>query len=380
MRVALVHDYLTQAGGAERVLAALHEIWPDAPVLTAVVDRDQLPGALHRWDIRDHLLGRNPPARRDHRLLFPFYPAIFRDLGRQLGEVDVVVSDSSAWAHRIGVPDGIPHVCYCHSPARFLWNDAAYLDPVGLPRAFRPLSAAVLHRLRRTDQAAARRVDRYVANSDAVAARIRGAYGVDAPVVYPPVDIERFSEGPDPEVEDWFLIVSRLVPHKRIDLAIRACQQVGVPLKVIGTGRQEAALKRLAGPGVTLLGALSDDAVASYMRRCQGLIVPAVEDFGITAVEAQAAGRPVVSLRGGGALETVVDGETGLFFETMTPESLAAALRSCMSRAWDTAACRRNADPFRRHRFGAEMLAIVERAAAFGPLRAPSRRRGGGRD
>lgn len=362
MRVALVHDYLTQMGGAERVLAALHELWPDAPVLTAVADRDALPAAWQAWDIREHRLGRNAVARREHRLLLPLYPTIFRSLGRRIGDVEVVVSDSSAWSHRIAVPEGIAHVCYCHSPARFLWNDRSYLEPAGIPRGLGRLPALATARLRHGDRAAARRVDQYVANSRAVAARIEAAYDVAAPVIYPPVDVERFREGNDPPVEDWFLVVSRLVPHKRIDLVIDACRKLGARLKIIGRGRQEAELTRMAGPDVTVLGALDDAEVAKLMRRCRALIVPAAEDFGITAVEAQAAGRPVVSFRGGGALETVVEGETGFFFDTMDAEALGAAWGAAAARQWDPARCRANAYRFRRERFQAEMLACVEQA------------------
>ncbi len=360
MRVALVHDYLTQIGGAERVLDALHGLWPSAPVLTAIVNPDIVPGHWNHWDIRTHPLARPALLKRDHRLLFPLYPAIFRSLGRQLDDVDVVVSDSSAWAHRIVVPADIPHVCYCHSPARFLWKDASYLDHTRLPVGAELLSRAMATWMRQGDWKSARRVDHYIANSRTVAARINSAYGIDATVIYPPVDVDRFRRGPDPQVEDWFLVVSRLVPHKRIDLAIDACRLLGKRLKVIGTGRQAETLRTLGSESVEFLGAMSDHEVADHMRRCRALIVPAVEDFGIAAVEAQAAGRPVVTLRAGGALETVIEGETGLFFGQATAESLAATLAGCESRDWNVERCRDNAARFSTDRFQAEMREAVD--------------------
>lgn len=370
MRIALVHDYLTQRGGAERVLQALHDLWPDSPVLTSVVDQAVLPAPWRDWDIQAHPLGQFQVAQRDHRLLFPFYPAIFRSLGRQIGGVEAVISDSSAWAHRIAVPVGIPHVCYCHSPARFLWNDSHYLEPSGIPRMLLPAPRGVAAWMRRGDVAAAARVDQYVANSAVVAARIQAAYGVRAPVIYPPVDVARFAHGDEQAMEDWFLVVSRLVPHKRIDLAIEACRQIGAPLHIIGTGRHEPALRRMAGPGATFHGALSNEDVVARMSRCRALIVPGVEDFGITAVEAQAAGRPVVTVRAGGALETVIDEVTGLYFDESSPASLGRALVLTSSRTWNPAIARENAARFAVERFQAEMMALLkrvigERAAIF---------------
>lgn len=368
MRIALVHDYLTQRGGAERVLQALHDLWPDAPVLTSVVDQAELPASWRDWDIRTHPFGRWPMATRDHRLLFPFYPAIFKSLGQKIGGVEAVISDSSGWAHRIAVPEGIPHICYCHSPARFLWNDSNYLEPSGIPKMFQPLPRGAAAWMRRGDIAAASRVDQYVANSAVVAARIQAAYGVRAPVIYPPVDVARFGQGDEPVVEDWFLVVSRLVPHKRIDLAIEACRTIGAPLHIIGTGRHEPALRHIAGPEAIFHGALSNEEVVARMRRCRALIVPGVEDFGITAVEAQAAGRPVVTMRSGGALETVLDEVTGLFFDELSAASLGRALLATSSRMWNPAIAREHAARFGVERFQAEMMALVRRVVAGGSV------------
>ncbi len=353
MRVALVHDYLTQMGGAERVLAALHDLFPDATVWTSLVDRAALPPEWATWDIRPaSRLSVRLPARQ-HRLLLPLYPPIFAGIGRHLSpELDLLISDSSAWAHRVVAPPGVPHLCYCHSPARFLWGDAAYLGPARLPRVARPALDAVFAALRHGDRRAAARVTRFLANSATVARRIEAAYGVVAPVVYPPVELDRFAADHGPP-EDWFLVVSRLVPHKRVDLAIAACERAGVPLKIIGTGRDEARLRATAPPGVEVLGGLDDGKVAAAMGRCRALIVPAMEDFGITAVEAQAAGRPVVALGAGGALETVVHGETGILFAEPTVDSLAEALWAVDHIDGDVARCRANAARFHPDRFRA---------------------------
>ncbi len=352
MRVSLVHDYLTQHGGAERVLEALHDLYPTAPVLTSVADLDALPPFYRSWTIRESPLGAMPGAVRFHRALVPIYPALFRAFARELRDVDLIISDSSAWSHHAPAPHGAAHLCYCHSPARFLYGDAGYLTPAGIPRALRPTTSAVFASLRRLDRQAASRVDRYIANSRTVAARIKAAYGREATVIYPPVDLERFRGlATSGEPADWCLVVSRLVPHKRIDLAVTAFTRMGLPLKVIGEGRAETALRRLAGPTVEFLGRLDDDATAHALASCRALILPASEDFGITAVEAQAAGRPVIAFGAGGALETVVAGETGTFFTEPTVESLVDAVDGLSRTRWDPALARTNAERFGLGRF-----------------------------
>ena len=359
MRVALVHDYLTQYGGAERVLAALHNRFPDAPVYTSLYAPDNLPAAFQDWEIRVSPVAHLPGAARTHRAWLPFYPAIFAQIGRQLRGFDLVISDSSAWAHHADPGPHVPHLCYCHSPARFLYGDRHYLGPARIPAPVRPAVNTLFSGLRTLDRRAARRVTRYVANSAAVAARIRAAYGIDASVVYPPVETERFRPKVPRPPEDYFLVVSRLVPHKRVDLAVRACTAAGLPLKVIGEGRSGAELAELAGPTVELLGPLNDDAVVDHLQRCRALILPGVEDFGMTAVEAQAAGRPVVALAGGGALETVVPGETGILFPKPSVPALISALTEAITVAWDTARIQANAARFNHTGFAEGMNAAL---------------------
>jgi glycosyltransferase involved in cell wall biosynthesis len=374
-RMAFVHDYLTQYGGAERVLEVLHALDPSAPVFTSIVDPRALPAPFASWDLRPSALNRVPGAARLHRGLLPLYPRMFRDLAPQLAAFDVVLADSSAWAHHAGTAPDTTLVCYCHSPARFLYGDRDYLEPARMPPGVDQAMTVLFAALRRADRQAATRVDRFVANSRNVAARIRRVYGRDVAVVYPPVDVARFAPaGADEDPAPWFLVVSRLVPHKRIDLAVDACTRCALPLKIIGEGRAAIALQRRAGPTVEFLGRLDDAAVADHLRRCRALILPGVEDFGLTAVEAQAAGRPVIAYRAGGAVESVVPWETGVFFDQPTPEALLRAIELFEARRWEPWRARGNAARFSAARFLHEMTAEVEAAVA-----AKARRRRTGR-
>jgi glycosyltransferase involved in cell wall biosynthesis len=363
MRVALVHDYLTQYGGAERVLEVLHSMYPDATVYTSLYEPGGVPDAFGRWDIRTSALSRVPGANRDHRIWTPLYPFIFRRIGEQkIGDVDLVIADSSAWSHHAQPASHIPMICYCHSPARFLYEDDDYLKAVRYPWPLRMLTEVLFRALRRHDQRAARKVTRFVANSEEVRRRIRETWGQEAVVIHPPIDVDRFRPTTPVQPEDWYLVVSRLVPHKWIDLAVQASTAANVPLKVIGAGRAEGSLRQMAGPTVEFLGELSDDEVVAYMQRCKALILPGVEDFGMTAVEAQAAGRPVIAAGAGGALETVIPGVTGLHFEPHNEAQLAALLKQ--DHDWDTEAIFANAARFRREVFEEKMRALVDEVVA----------------
>jgi glycosyltransferase involved in cell wall biosynthesis len=368
MRVALVHDYLTQYGGAERVLEVLHSMYPDAPVFTSLYAPADLPRAFSSWDIATSFLARLPGANRDHRLWTLLYPLIFRDIGaRKLRDFDVIIADSSAWAHLAQPAQDIPMICYCHSPARFLYGDDDYLEAIRSPRPVRMVTDSVFRVLRGVDQRAGRKVTRFVANSEEVRRRIRKTWGAEADVIHPPIDVERFRPSAPVAAEDWYLVVSRLVPHKWIDLAVRASTAANVPLKVIGAGRAKHSLRQMAGPTVEFLGELDDDEVVDYMQRCKALILPGVEDFGMTAVEAQAAGRPVIAAGAGGALETVIAGVTGLLFEPHNEAQLAALLKE--DHVWDTDAILANAARFRREVFEEKMAALVnEVVSRSGPV------------
>ncbi|HWQ12815.1 MAG TPA: glycosyltransferase [Roseiflexaceae bacterium] len=352
MRVALVHDYLNQYGGAERVLEALHALYPQAPVYTSIYDPSAMPPAYRAWDIRTSWMQRLPGWRRLFRAYFPLYPSAFESF--DLSGYDLIVSSSSAYAKGVIPPPGALHICYCHTPMRFAWRTADYVAREGLG----PLRAALglpLTLLRLWDVVSSGRVDAFVANSRAVAARIRRCYGRAAAVIPPPVDLPPFAPR---EPEPFYLAGGRLAPYKRLDLAVRACSALQLPLIVFGEGRDRAALQAIAGPSVTFLGHVSEERRRELFARCRAFIFPGEEDFGITPLEAMAAGRPVIAYAAGGALDTVVEGVTGRFFHQQSAAALAAALAAERQERYDPHAIRRHAEGFGREVF-------LERVRAF---------------
>lgn len=300
--VALVHDYLNQCGGAERVVLELSDLWPQAPIYTSLYRPRSTFGGFADRDVRTSWLDHAPVDKR-FRALFPLYPAAFGSLGPI--DADLVVSSSSGWAHAVRTSERAFHAVYCHSPARWLWR--SYRSCRFGRQLLRPGGRMV----RRWDARAAARPDLYIANSHATRRQIFSAYGIEADVVYPPVATERFTPSPRGE---RLLTVSRLVGEKRIDLLVDAATRAGLGLDVVGTGPELAELQERAGPSVTFHGRLDDDDVAELFQSCRAYCIPAHEDFGITLVEAQAAGKPVVAFAGGGALETVRHGVTGALF------------------------------------------------------------------
>jgi glycosyltransferase involved in cell wall biosynthesis len=340
LNVALVHDYLIARGGAERVVGELSRIFPDAPVYAAAFDPGNLPPVLDSSRVRASHLQRAPGIRRHYRAYLPFYPSAFRQF--DLDEYDMVLASSSAFAHTVRTAK--PLAVYLYTPPRFLWQTARYLEnePRGISlttRAARPM----LDRLRKSDLEAAKRVTQFVTCSTAAASRIADVYGRTAHVVPPPVDVDRFAIG---EQDDFALVVARLQPYKDIHLAIKACSALRIPLIVVGEGPARAALERDAGPMTTFLGHVSDAEVARLMGSARVLIVSGEEDFGLTPLEANASGCPVVALGRGGALDTVIQGKTGLLFDQPVALSLAAALEASVSRSWDRDVLRRHAETF----------------------------------
>jgi glycosyltransferase involved in cell wall biosynthesis len=357
-RVALAHDFLVDLRGAERVLLALCELWPDAPVYTAVYDVDGTERRFAGRDVRTSFLQRTRPSARTFRALFPLYRSAIESF--DFSGFDLVVSSSSAWAHGLRHDPRTVHVSYCHNPFRYAWNDREQT----LSRVTNPLLRAglkvALTRWREWDRAAAQRTDRYIANSFSTQARIRAYFGRMANVVYPPVETRRFSPGP---VGDYYAIVSELMPHKQIDVAIDAFNHLRLPLVIVGDGPDARRLRRTAGSTVKFTGRLPDSAVEDVMRGARALIVTAVEEFGIAAVESQASGRPVIARRGGGALETVIDRVTGCFWSGGAAE-LAQTVLQFDDSAVDPRACVENAARFSKERFRAGMLSEVEAACA----------------
>ena len=338
----------------------LCDMWPQADIYTAVYDEEGTEGRFAQRTVFSSFLQRLRPSARTFRALLPLYPAAIESF--DLSGYDLVVSSSSAWAHAVLCDEQTVHVSYCHNPFRYAWNDrdatlAARRDPLT-----RAVLSDVFRRWRQWDWIAAQRTDRYVANSRATRARIGTYFSRDAAVVYPPVETTRFSPG---RVGDHYVVVSELMPHKQIDVAIEAFNLLRRPLIVIGDGPDEKRLKRLARSTVLLTGRLPDAEVAELVQGARALILPAIEEFGIAAVESQAAGRPVIARRGGGALETVIDGVTGCFWSG-GPLELAETVAAFDHAAVDPQACVGNAARFDAVKFREEMRAEVSAACANG--------------
>lgn len=352
MRVALVHDYLNQRGGAERVFAHIAKAYPDAPVYTALFDPSKTGDLVDPARVRTSYLARLPGANRYFRFLAPLYPRAFEAF--DLRGYDTIVSSTTAWAKGVIVPPGAVHVCYINTVSRFAFAYDQYVGGLGVRSLARPL----ISRLVDWDKRAAQRPTQFVANSRNVADRIKRYYGRDSIVLHCPVDVDRFSVGKGDG--DHFFIASRLLPYKRIDLAIRAADIARVPLYVAGTGPAEAALRELAkGTTTTMLGYVDDATVNRLLGSARAAILPGEEDFGLVPLEAAACGRPTIAYRGGGALETIVEGETGEFFDQAAPESLAAVLARFDERRYDASALRAHAEVFAPDRFIERLRAIV---------------------
>jgi glycosyltransferase involved in cell wall biosynthesis len=370
-RVALVHDWLTGMRGGERCLEAVCELFPEAPLFTLLHVPGSVSPTIERRRIVTSFVQRLPAAATRYRHYLPLFPAAVR--GLSLAGFDVVLSLSHCVAKAVRVPPGALHLCYCFTPMRYVWDlEADYADGAGwLTRLALPPVAAALRRWdRRTDG-----VHEFVAISRHIGERIRRVYGRDAGVIYPPVELDRFQIAS--AIDDYYLVVSALVPYKRVDLAVRAATRTGRRLLVVGRGPEEARLRALAGPTVTFLGWRSDAEVAQLYARCRAVLFPAVEDFGIVPLEAAAAGRPTLALAQGGALETMVGLEAGapptaVFFGEQTVDALAGAIATFEAAAhrFEPKALRAHAAGFDRPRFAQRIRDWVDgRWAAAGGAR-----------
>ncbi|MDQ1910389.1 glycosyltransferase [Paenibacillus sp. GD4] len=357
LKVAIVHDYLNQMGGAERVVGVLHRMFPEAPIYTTIADRRKLLPELQGADIRTTWMQSIPGILRRFKHFFWLYPFGVRSM--DLRGYDLVISSSSAYAKGITVKGDTRHICYCHTPMRFAWDFATYMEGNEASPVLKAAARLLIKPLRWWDRATSARVHQLVANSTIVQERIQQHYGRSAPVIYPPVNVSRFEVSKEPP-GDYLLVVSRLVSYKRIDLAVEACTRMGKRLIVIGDGPDRDRLKRLAGPTVQFLGRLPDGEVVRYMQHCEAFLFPGLEDFGITPLEINACGRPVVAYRGGGALDTVIPQVNGLFFSEQTVESLEHALRSLTHYAWDSAQIRKHAEQFSEEVFIRNLASLIE--------------------
>lgn len=340
MKVAIVHDWLANMGGAERVILAFKEIFPEAPIYTVVYNPDKIPKIFHDMDVRPSFIQKLPKAKTKYQMYLPLMPTAVEQF--DLSGFDVVLSSSSSVAKGVITKAGTVHICYCHTPMRYAWDFYhEYLQGEDVGPIKRKLIPWLMNYIRMWDRLSADRVDYFIANSHNVATRIRKHYRREAAVIHPPVNGHYFT--PEDTDGGYFLVVSRLVPYKRVDLAVKACNELGLPLKIIGGGSELERLKALAGPTVQFMGRLTDEEIRKAYADCKAFIFPAEEDFGITPLEAQASGRPVIAYGVGGALETVVPGKTGLFFDSQTVESLTKAVESFNSIEYNKGAIREHA-------------------------------------
>lgn len=343
MRIALVHEYLNQFGGAERVLQVLCAIFPDAPVYTLFYDAKATGNVFEGKDIRTSFLQKAPFISRYHRLFPLFMPLAIEQF--DFSDFDVVLSISASFAKGIITKPGTRHVCYCLTPPRFLWDDSQkFMEDFSYPGIIKKTFPPLITYLRLWDREASFRVDEFIAISGFVKDRIKKYYSRDAEVIYSPVNTDKFHISP--QIDDYFFMAGRLVSYKRFDLAIEAFNKLGWPLKIAGTGPEMKRLKKMANDNIEFLGLISDEELANLYSHAKAFIFPQEEDFGITPLESMASGRPVIAYRSGGATETIVEDETGVFFDVQTKESLSLALRKFDHTKFDPENCRKQAEKF----------------------------------
>jgi len=358
LKTAIVHDYFTQSGGAEKVAGELYKMIPSADVFATVALRDKLPDELKDVAIKTSWMQGLPGMRKLYRLYFLIYPIAVRSL--DLSAYDLVISSSSGYVKGVRTHPDAVHVCYCHTPMRWVWSFDNYSSRESFGGGFRRILSSLVAVLRLWDESASRQPDHFVANSEVVAGRIQHIYGRSAAVIQPPIDIDRFTISD--VVDDYYLILARLVPYKRIDLAVDAFTKLGKNLKIIGSGPAAAGLKSGAGPTVDFMGRLSDKDVERYVSRCRALIFPGEEDFGMAPVEVASAGRPTIAFRGGGAIETVIEGVTGTFFMEQTVESLIDAIERFERQEWSPTVIRKHAETFSTEVFRERFKSFLRKA------------------
>jgi glycosyltransferase involved in cell wall biosynthesis len=358
-KVALVHDYFIQMGGAEKVAEEMHKLFPDAPMFTTVDTRAEVPAGLRKAEVHTSFMQNLPGIKKNFRQYFPVYPLAVESL--DLKDYDLILSSTSGYAKGVRKRRGAIHVCYCHTPMRWAWRYEDYAAREEFGTVKRLILPPILAGLRRWDLRAARQPDFYIVNSRNVAQRVKEIYGRDSVVIPPPIDVKRFlSDEPD---EDFYLVLSRLISYKKLDLAIEACKKMGRRLIVIGDGPDRKRLEQLAGKQTEFLGFQPDSVVTRYASRCRALLFPGEEDFGMVPLEINASGRPVIAYGAGGALETVVEGKTGMFFKEQTAESLASAIEDFESRAWNRQIMRKHAEKFETSVFTGRVMKFLQQVA-----------------
>lgn len=356
MKVAIVHEWLSVYGGSERVVEVIHELFPEAPIYTLVYDEDNMPERFKNYDIRTTFVQKLPFAKKKYPNYLPLMPRAFEEL--DLIEYDLVISSSTACAKGVITRSDAIHICYCHTPTRYAW-EFYYEYTKDMSRIKRFIVSNFMHKFRLWDRLAADRVDYFIANSNYIKGRIAKYYRREAEVIFPPVNTHLYHIGNIDE--NYYLVVSRLVPYKKIDIVVQAFNELGLPLMVIGTGSEEKRIKALARENIKFLGRLSDEQIAEYYAKCKAFVFPGEEDFGITPIEAQAAGRPVIAYKRGGVLDTIVDGKTGILFKEQTVESLIGAVQLYEKEgvAYSKKQIKQHADEFSVERFKDEVASYI---------------------
>jgi len=359
MRIALVHDYLVQYGGAERVLEAFTELFPYAPIYTLIYDKDAMKGIFEEKKIYTSFLQRLPFSRKRHRFYPPLMPLAIEEF--DFSKYDIVLSDSSSYAKGILTRPETLHVCYMHTPMRYAWDDCQkYTQDFGFPRMIKKLVPFFMSPIRLWDKASAERVDNFLANSQFVAKRIKKYYRKDSLVIHPPVNVHRFFISPTQK--DYFLMVGRLIAYKRHDIAIEAFNRLGLPLKIIGRGPEMERLKKMAKSNIEFLGRVPEEDLPRYYAECRGFIFPQEEDFGIVAIEAMASGRPLIAYRGGDIVEHMEEGKMGEYFDEQTPEAIVGVMRKFDEKKYDPEYIRGKSLYFDKERFKATIKDYIEKA------------------
>lgn len=348
MKVALVHDYLNQYGGAERVLEAFCQIFPKAPIYTLIYDKEKTGFAFNNKEIKTSFLQKIPLVKSHHRPFLMLMPLAIEQF--DFSEYDLVLSDSASYAKGVITSHETLHICYCHTPIRYAWDDShKYIEEFGYSKAIKKTIPFFMSYIRIWDKKASQRVDKFISNSKFVSERIKKYYKRDSKVIHPPVKADLFYLSQEPK--KYFLLVSRFLPYKRIDLAIEAFNQLKLPLKIVGDGPDKKRLQKKAEDNIEFIGLISDAELRDYYANCKAFIFPQEEDFGITAVEAMASGRPVIAYKGGGALEIVKEGITGLFFEKQTSENLIKVLKNFKESDFNPELIRKKAMDFDQKEF-----------------------------
>lgn len=356
LKIAIVCDWLTNFGGAERVILALHQLFPGAPIYTAIYNSEKMPG-FENADIRTSYLQHFPFAKKKHQLYLPLYPHVFESF--DLGEYDIVISSSHSCAKGIITKPQTLHICYCHSPMRYAWDGShSYVQGYKMNNFLKRLGGHFLHKIRIWDRLSAERVDSFIANSHFVQKRIAKYYRKPSSVIHPFVDTKRFTIGTDRE--SFYLAVGRLTSYKRFDLIVDAFNKLCLPLKIVGTGIAMEELKEKAKPNIQFSGNIPDSELSLLYRKAKALIFPQVEDFGITPLEAMASGCPVIAYDKGGALETVNDGKSGMFFHEQTDTAIMKAVREFEQKKFKPETIREQAEKFDISIFNKKILEFIE--------------------